>query len=439
MKKKSLPSGFIPNIDCYLVGGAVRDRLLGISSHDRDWLVTGQSVQDMLDLGFEIVGQDFPVFLHPISKEEYALARTEKKTGQGYGGFTFHTSSEVSVEDDLVRRDLTINAIAENAQGELIDPFNGCSDISNRLLRHVSDAFTEDPLRVLRVARFQSQFAHLGFSIAKETMVLMEEISSSGELRTLSAERIWQETCKALLSQSPQAYFKTLYDCKALSVLFPEVDALFGIEQRADYHPEIDCGIHTLLCLEQAQKLCNSKTSQLDRSDIISIMFSTLTHDLGKALTPNDVLPSHKQHETRGLPLVKQLSKRLKVPKSTLALALLCCEYHLHSHRAFELRPQTILKLFKALDLYRQGDRLGRFLIVCEADSKGRTGFENRAYPQTDYLKACFDASSICKASDLSPDVLKLGGKIIGEQIDQLRYEAITKVHQLRDDFKPCV
>jgi tRNA nucleotidyltransferase (CCA-adding enzyme) len=400
----------------YLVGGAVRDKLLGLEFSDRDWLVVGATLDDMLDQGFKSVGQDFPVFLHPRSQEEYALARKERKMGKGYTGFACISDPSISLEDDLLRRDLTINAIAEDEDGTLHDPYGGIDDIKRKLLRHVSPAFSEDPLRVLRVARFAARFAYLGFSVADETMRLMRRISDSGELSSLKAERVFKETEKALRSKSPAVYFQVLRDCGALAVLFPEVDALFGVPQTATHHPEIDCGIHTLMVLEQAAIL----------SDDTAVRFAALTHDLGKALSRKADLPKHHGHEVSGLKPVTALCQRLGVPNDYKALALLCCQYHLHSHRAFELKAATIAKLIKAADAYRRPERFSQFLLVCEADSKGRLGFEQRPYPQRDYLQRCFD-----NTKGISRDAIdhsNLSGPEIGQAIEQARIAAINLI-----------
>ena len=311
----------------YLVGGAVRDSLLNYPSSENDWVVVGATPKQMTDQGFKPVGQDFPVFIHPHTSEEYALARTERKSGQGYKGFEFYASTDVSLEEDLIRRDLTINAIAQDNDGNIIDPYGGQKDLEKKLLRHVSDAFTEDPLRVLRVARFAARYHHLGFSIANETLDLMKSIVADGEMSFLVAERVWKETSRALSEQSPQVFIKVLRDCGALNALFPEIDGLFGVPQRADYHPEVDTGTHTLMALEQSVKL----------SDSNAVRFSVLVHDLGKALTPDSVLPSHTGHEKSGLPLVKALCDRLTVPNSHRQLAMAVTEYHLHSHKALSL------------------------------------------------------------------------------------------------------
>lgn len=398
----------------YLVGGAVRDSLLNYPSSENDWVVVGATPEQMTDRGFRAVGQDFPVFLHPKSNEEYALARTERKSGQGYKGFEFYTSTEVSLEEDLIRRDLTINAMAQDDDGTIVDPYGGQKDLERKLLRHVSDAFIEDPLRVLRVARFAARYHHLGFSIADETMDLMKSIVSAGEMSFLVAERVWKETSRALSEQSPQVFIKVLRDCGALKALFPEIDNLFGVPQRADYHPEIDTGTHTLMALEQSVKL----------SDSNAVRFSVLVHDLGKALTPDSVLPSHKGHEKSGLPLVKALCDRLIVPNSHRQLAMAVTEYHLHSHKARELKPATLLMLFQNIGALRDKQRLGDFLHCCEADARGRTGFEDITYPARDYLMA---ALSVVQKVDISDLVAKgVKGADIGRQLKQRQIAQLT-------------
>jgi len=391
----------------YLVGGAVRDRLLSVGSDkrvhaDRDWVVVGSTVQAMLDSGFQQVGRDFPVFLHPKTKEEHALARTERKTGPGHTGFSFNADPSVTLEEDLARRDLTINAIADDGDGNLTDPYGGQQDIENRVLRHVSAAFSEDPLRVLRVARFAARFAHLGFTIAPETHELMMKMSKSGELDNLVAERIWQEMEKALKEGSPAVFFKVLRDCGALLSIAPEVDALFGVPQPAQHHPEVDTGVHILMCLEQAAKL----------SDDPVVRFATLTHDLGKGTTNKDQWPRHIGHEKRSVALVKKLCERLRVPKRYTNVARLTCEFHTHCHRAAELRPDTMLRLFESLDAYRRPEQMRQFLLACEADARGRTGFEERDYPQAALLQHAFEASTTISTAEIAaacaqPDSIK--------------------------------
>ena len=402
-------------MEIYLVGGAVRDSLLNYPSSENDWVVVGATPEQMTDQGFKPVGQDFPVFIHPKSSEEYALARTERKSGHGYKGFEFYTSVDVSLEEDLIRRDLTINAMAQDNAGNIIDPFGGQQDLEKKRLRHVSGAFTEDPLRVLRVARFAARYHHLGFTIASETMALMKSIVAEGEMAFLVAERVWKETSRALTERSPQVFIQVLRDCGALKALFPEVDALFGVPQRADYHPEVDTGIHTLMALEQSVKLSESS----------AVRFSVLVHDLGKALTPETVLPSHSGHEKSGLPLVKALCDRLTVPNSHRQLAMAVTEYHLHSHKAKELKPATILKLFQNIGALRDDRRLSDFLYCCEADARGRTGFENITYPARDYLTAALGAVKKVDISDLVANGVK--GADIGRQLKQRQIEQLTK------------
>ena len=401
-------------MEIYLVGGAVRDSLLNYPSSENDWVVVGATPEQMTDQGFKPVGQDFPVFIHPKSSEEYALARTERKSGHGYKGFEFYTSVDVSLEEDLIRRDLTINAMAQDNAGNIIDPFGGQQDLEKKRLRHVSEAFTEDPLRVLRVARFAARYHHLGFTIASETMALMKSIVAEGEMAFLVAERVWKETSRALTEHSPQVFIQVLRDCGALEALFPEVDALFGVPQRADYHPEVDTGIHTLMALEQSVKLSESS----------AVRFSVLVHDLGKALTPETVLPSHSGHEKSGLPLVKALCDRLTVPNSHRQLAMAVTEYHLHSHKAKELKPATILKLFQNIGALRDDRRLSDFLYCCEADARGRTGFEDITYHARDYLMAALSAVKKVDISDLVADGVT--GAEIGRQLKQRQIEQLT-------------
>ena len=399
----------------YLVGGAVRDSLINYPSSENDWVVVGATPEQMTDLGYKPVGQDFPVFIHPKTGEEYALARTERKSGHGYKGFEFYTSTEVSLEEDLIRRDLTINAMAQDDEGRIIDPFDGQKDLAHKLLRHVSEAFTEDPLRVLRVARFAARYAHLGFTVAPETMELMKSIVAKGEIEFLVAERVWKETSRALTEQSPQVFFEVLKACNALEVLLPEVDALFGVPQRADYHPEIDTGIHTLMALKAATKL----------TDCEAIRFAVLVHDVGKAITPEDVLPSHSGHEKRGLPLVKAICDRLTVPNKHRQLAMSVTEFHLHCHRALELKPATLLKLFQSIGAIRSPDKLIDFLTCCEADIKGRAGFEDAAYPSKDYLLAALEAVSQADISDLVAQGVT--GAEIGKQLNQRQIQHLTE------------
>lgn len=405
----------------YLVGGAVRDKLLGLPIKDKDYVVVGSQIDQMLEMGYTQVGKDFPVFLHPKTKQEYALARTERKSGMGYNGFICDASSLVTLEDDLLRRDLTINAIAEDENGKLTDPFNGVSDIKQRVLRHVSDAFTEDPLRVLRVARFAARFAHLGFTIAPETLTLMQKITHSGELEHLTPERVWQELDKALGTDNPQVFISTLKDCNALSVILPEIDALFGIPQPEKWHPEIDTGVHTILVLKQAALMSNDKV----------IRFSALMHDVGKALSPKDQLPKHHGHGQKGLPVIKKLCERIRVPNEFRELALLVSDQHQNIHNAFELRAETIVKIFDKADFWRKPERLNKLLVACHADIRGRTGFELADYPQASYLKACFDAAQEVDVQAIIGQGFT--GAEIKNQLNKARIEAVkeTKVNHL--------
>jgi len=371
-------------METYLVGGAVRDKLLDIPVKDEDWVVVGARSEDLLEMGYRQVGKGFPVFLHPETHQEYALARTERKIGPGHNAFDFDISEHVSLEEDLLRRDLTINAMAESKSGEIIDPYGGQRDLTNKVLRHVSEAFSEDPLRVLRVARFAARFKDRGFVVADETMSLMTTMVASGELKTLVIERIWQEIELALATAAPQEFVSVLKQCGALAVILPEVDALFGVPQPEKYHPEIDTGVHVLMSLEQAAKL----------SDDVAVRYATLVHDVGKAVTEKSKWPSHYRHETLGIPLQQIIAQRLRVPNGHAQLAALVCEHHTKLHRVEQLRPSTLLELLESLDAMRQPERLERFLLACEADARGRTGFEDREYPQRDYLNAVLKAIS---------------------------------------------
>ncbi|MDP5205916.1 multifunctional CCA addition/repair protein [Alishewanella sp. SMS8] len=402
----------------YLVGGAVRDQLLGYPFHERDWVVVGATPAELLSQGYQQVGKDFPVFLHPKTKEEYALARTERKAGSGYTGFTVYAAPDVTLEQDLARRDLTINAIAQDAAGNYIDPFHGRRDIEQKQLRHVSDAFVEDPLRVLRVARFYARYAHLGFTVAPETLALMTQLSQHGELTTLSAERVWVETAKALNTEQPAAYFQLLQQCGALSVLMPELAAFWGVPQPEKWHPEIDSGIHSLLVLQQAATL----------SQRLDIRFAALVHDVGKGLTPTAELPAHHGHEHRGLALITALCKRLRVPNDCRDLALLVCEYHQLIHRAAELNAKTVLKLFNAIDLWRKPERLSDILLCCTADLRGRTGFEQEDYPPAMLLPKLAEAAMAVSAKALITQGIT--GPAIKEALQQARLQAISHAQQ---------
>lgn len=402
----------------YLVGGAVRDALLNLPVKDRDFLVVGSTPEELLSLGYQQVGADFPVFLHPETKEEYALARQERKNGQGYNGFICDFSPEVTLEQDLIRRDLTINAIAQDpTSGEIFDPFCGLADLEQKILRHISSAFEEDPLRVLRVARFAARFHHLGFRIADETVKLMQKMTACGELDHLTTERIWLETQKAFATPSPQIYFEVLREVGALAVLFPEVDALFGKPQPEKYHPEIDSGVHTLMVLEQAKKLANKAENPT------ALLFAALCHDLGKGLTPEDILPHHYGHEVKGIQPTRNLANRLKVPTEVKDFAILVTEYHTHCHKIAELRPETVLKLFNALDVWRKPKRFEDFLLACEADSRGRLGFENRAYPQAELAKRYFEAANQVDVQQVIADGFEK--QAIREELNKRRKFAI--------------
>jgi tRNA nucleotidyltransferase (CCA-adding enzyme) len=398
----------------YLVGGAVRDKLLHRPVTEKDWVVVGSSPEQMQQLGYTPVGKDFPVFLHPDTKEEYALARTERKTGQGYGGFSFYCGKEVTLEDDLIRRDLTINAMAEDENGKIIDPYHGQQDLADKLLRHVSPAFAEDPVRILRIARFAARYYHLGFCVAGETIALMQDMVAKGEVDHLVAERVWKETERALGEPNPEIFIEVLRSAHALERLFPELEALFGIPQTAVHHPEIDTGIHTLMSLQQAVKLGGDSCAR----------FATLLHDLGKAKTPPEEWPRHIAHENRSLPLVKQLCARLAAPKEFKELALLVAQWHTHCHRALELKPITLLKVLHSTDALRRPERFEQFLLCCEADARGRTGFEARAYPQADYFRQCLRTAKQVNIATIQ--ALGLTGQAFGEALDRQRLEQLT-------------
>lgn len=397
----------------YLVGGAVRDQLLGHPYHEKDYVVVGATPEQLLAQGFQPVGKDFPVFLHPETKDEYALARTERKSGHGYHGFEFFTDVSVTLEEDLIRRDLTINAIAMDDDGKIYDPYHGHDDLNHKILRHVSDAFAEDPLRVLRVARFAARYHQYGFKVADETLELMQQLSDSGELKALTAERVWKETSRALMEKDADVYFEVLRACGALKVLFPELDALYGVPQRPEYHPEIDCGIHTMMSLQQA---CKANYS-------LDVRFAVLVHDLGKALTPVEELPRHIMHEERGIQPVTEVCDRLKVPTNTKQLALAVCKEHLKSHQAFILKAGTLWRLLQRLDVLRRPERVEAFIQACECDAKGRLGLEDRNYPQAAYLRHAMELVRNIKASDLPAEVK---GPDIGEMLIQKRIDALA-------------
>ncbi|MBL4908548.1 MAG: multifunctional CCA addition/repair protein [Alteromonadaceae bacterium] len=422
----------------YLVGGAVRDQLLKRPVKDHDFLVVGATAKQMLALGFQAVGKDFPVFLHPKTKAEFALARTERKQGHGYTGFTCYAEPDVTIEEDLLRRDLTVNAIAKASDGTIIDPYNGQKDLTNKILRHVSPAFSEDPLRVLRVARFAARYHYLGFIIANETRQLMTEISLSEELSTLSSERIWQEMSASLVDNNAEVFFQILRDCQALKQLWPELNALWGIPNPAQWHPEICSGIHTMMVLQQASLLtshhennANKKISNesISNKNKLAIRFAALCHDLGKSLTAQEKWPSHQGHEKAGLALVEKACAAFKVPNKIKILALLVCEYHLHVHKAFQLKASTIVKLFNAIDIWRKPAQLNDFLTACEADFHGRLGLEKKPYPQAQYLQNCAQASQKITAKEFIEQGLQ--GKAIKHAIEKARLNAVKQVKEL--------
>lgn len=399
----------------YLVGGAVRDQLLNIAVYDKDWVVVGSSPQELIDQGYTPVGKDFPVFLHPQTKQEHALARTERKIGSGYTGFECYFAADVTLEEDLLRRDLTINAMAQDPNGDIVDPFNGQQDLKDRVLRHVSDAFTEDPLRVLRVARFAAKLHHLGFTVAPETLTLMRQISQSGELKHLTPERVWQEWHKSLSTADPQIFLSVLRDCDALQVVLPELNALFGVPQPEQWHPEIDTGIHTLLVAKQAALL----------SESLPVRFAAQVHDLGKGITPKSEWPSHKMHCHTGLKLIQSLCSRVKVPNEFRDLALLVCEQHSNIHRAAELRPETKLKVLNKFDVWRKPERLKDILTCCMADSRGRTGFETIDYPQKNIFELAYQAAVSVSVQDIINEGFK--GAEIKTELERKRVSAIAK------------
>ncbi len=403
----------------YRVGGCVRDRLLGLELKDIDWVVTGATEAQMLDLGYKPIGKDFPVFLHPESKQEYALARSERKTGPGYKGFAVSADPDTTIEQDLLRRDLTINAIAEDEDGNLVDPYGGRADIENRLLRHVSEAFVEDPVRVLRVARFAARFHRLGFIIAAETRELIRQIGASGELETLVAERVWSELTRALGEPDPQVFFLSLRDCDVLRLLFPEIDALFGVPQTAKYHPEIDTGVHLMMALARSAELGFDNATR----------FAVLMHDLGKAQTPAELLPSHHGHEQRGKPLVKAFCKRWRAPRAYTELALITTEFHTLVHRALELNAKTLLKLLLRADAPRKPQRFAQMLDACLADARGRKNFENADYPQVSFLARLAEQLRELDLGQLAKR--GLSGKKLADEIRKKRLALIRQQKKL--------
>jgi tRNA nucleotidyltransferase (CCA-adding enzyme) len=410
-------------VQIYLVGGAVRDTLLQYPIKDKDYLVTGATIEQMLELGYQQVGKSFPVFLHPETHQEYALARTEKKSGSGYTGFVCDFSTDITVEQDLQRRDLTVNAMAMDSGNNIIDPYNGQQDLQDKLLRHVSGAFSEDPLRVLRVARFAARYHHLGFTIADETLALMSHITKSGELLSLTPERVWQEIQSSLAEQSAQVFFEVLHDVGALAVLLPELDSLWGVPNPAKWHPEIDTGIHTMMVLHQACLLTAS----------LEVRFAALCHDLGKGLSPIDNLPHHHGHEKSGVALVKNICQRLKIPNDFRELAEIMSQFHSHIHRAFELKACTILKVFDKTDAWRKPYRFNQFLIACKADLQGRTGFENKEYPQSEFILDLLQAANKVAVQD----IIKSG--FSGAEIRvELSKRRIAEIQSLAVSIKKC-
>ncbi len=399
----------------YLVGGAVRDEQLGLPVTERDWCVVGAAPADLVNEGYKQVGKDFPVFLHPETGEEYALARTERKTAPGYHGFDFDTSPNVTIEEDLGRRDLTINALAKDSSGQLVDPFGGMADLRQRLLRHVSDAFAEDPVRILRVAKFAARFAHLGFRIAPDTRDLMRQMVAAGEADALVPDRVWKETEAALAGPRPRVFFEALRGCGALQIVFPEIDRLFGVPQPAKWHPEIDTGLHTMMVIDEAEKV----------SDAPEVRFAALVHDIGKGVTRKQDLPSHPGHEKTGRRMIKELADRLPVPRACRDLGMLVAEYHTHCHRAFELRHDTLVKLLEKTDAFRRPERFELFLLACEADARGRTGFEMRDYPQAERLRSALAAASRVDAASIADAA---GERSIANEIRRARVNAVRQV-----------
>lgn len=404
-----------PRMDTYLVGGAVRDRLLGLPAGDRDFVVVGATVEQMRAAGYKQVGRDFPVFLHPQTGEEYALARTERKSARGHTGFVVHADPSVRLEDDLRRRDFTINAIAQRDDGTLVDPFGGVRDIESRVLRHVGDAFVEDPLRVLRAARFMARLAPLGFTVAPETLALMRDMAAEGELAELAPERVWQELAKALRSARPSAFLRTLREADALAAVLPEVDALYGVPQRAEFHPEVDTGTHVELVCDMAATLAPG-------DDLIG--FAALTHDLGKALTPEGELPRHVMHEQRGIAPLLAMCERLRVPTEHRELAIIACREHLNVHRIDELKPATVHELIARCDGFRKPQRIAQLAIACEADARGRAGLGDSPYPQAAMLRRLHAIAMSVRSADVAAG---LEGPAVGEALRKARIAAIAE------------
>ena len=402
-------------MEIYLVGGAVRDKLLGIEPKERDWVVVGATPEEMIAQGYQQVGKDFPVFLHPETKDEYALARTERKTGPGYTGFQVHAAPDVTLEEDLIRRDLTINAMAEDSNGNVIDPFNGRDDLKNGLLKHVSPAFDEDPVRILRVARFAARFARWGFKVSHSTNALMRTMVEAGEVDALVPERVWAEMEKALNEQNPERFFEVLRGCNALVKLFPEIDQLFGVPQPEKHHPEIDTGVHVMLVLQQAAKISADP----------KVRFAALTHDLGKGTTPKQEWPKHHGHEGRSVLLVSELCDRYRIPNEFRELAVLTAKYHTHCHNAEELKPSTMLEVIEAMDAFRRPERFENYLLACEADFRGRPGYEQLEYPQVDRFRMALKAALSVNTKDIIEKGLK--GEAIKQELHKQRVNAIRQ------------
>ena len=396
----------------YCVGGAVRDGLLGLPVQDHDWVVVGATPEQMEALGYRPVGKDFPVFLHPQTHEEYALARTERKTALGYKGFAVYAAPDVTLEQDLSRRDFTVNAIAQSEDGSLIDPYNGIADLLAGILRHVSAAFSEDPVRILRAARFVARF---GFSIAPETLELMRMMVANGEVDALVAERVWQELARGLMEKNPSRFIHTLRDCGALKKIMPELDALFGVPQPPQYHPEIDCGIHTMMVLDDAAL----------HDYVLEVRFAALMHDLGKGNTPKDILPRHIGHEARSVDLLRVLCERLRVPGECRDLGLLVARYHGDVHRAKELRPDTIVRLFQNCDAWRKPQRFAQILEACASDARGRTGHEHDDYPQAHFLQRVLQAAQAVNAGEIARQCEDKN--LIAERVNEARIVAVEQ------------
>lgn len=412
-------------LNIYQVGGSVRDEILNRPSNDLDWVVVGATIDEMLAMRYKQVGNDFPVFLHPYNGEEYALARTERKSGHGYNGFETFFDPSVTIEDDLLRRDLTINAIAKK-DGEYVDPHGGMNDIQNRILRHVSDAFAEDPVRVLRVARFMAQLDEYDFEVADETKDLMRKIVQAGELNHLTAERVWKETEKALMSGKPSKFFLTLKEVGALEVIFPEVDALFGVPQTQQWHPEVDTGVHVMMVVDHA--------AMIDTS--LKVRFAALVHDLGKALTPEDVLPGHHGHEKAGVPLTREVCERLKVPKEIKDFALMSTEFHGKAHKVLEMKPGKIHDLVVSLDGMRRPERFREFLLLSQCDVRGRLTMEDRETPELDFLHDCMEAMAKTDISHLTSGEVEprmIGPRIRQERIGSVKHMQVQRKHQERE------